>query len=93
MDELIYDLADLFKVFGDSTRLRILYELIDGPHCVGELAEALEMNQSAVSHQLKVLKQNKLVRNTRSGKTIEYALADEHVKDILAIGKEHVEEL
>ena len=93
MDELIYDLADLFKVFGDSTRLRILYELIDGSRCVGELAEALDMNQSAVSHQLKVLKQNKLVRNTRSGKTIEYARADEHVKDILAIGKEHIEEL
>ncbi|MBR3058044.1 MAG: helix-turn-helix transcriptional regulator [Clostridiales bacterium] len=93
MDEMLYDLADLFKVFGDSTRLRILYQLMDGESCVGDLAEALEMNQSAVSHQLKVLKQNKLVKNTRSGKTIFYALADEHVKDILAIGKEHIEEL
>ncbi|MBO4494809.1 MAG: winged helix-turn-helix transcriptional regulator [Clostridiales bacterium] len=93
VDETLYDLADLFKVFGDSTRLRILYELMDGERCVGELADALEMNQSAVSHQLKVLKQNKLVRNTRSGKMISYALADDHVKDILALGKEHIEEL
>lgn len=93
VDETLYDLADLFKVFGDSTRLRILYELMDGELCVGELADALEMNQSAVSHQLKVLKQNKLVRNTRSGKMISYALADDHVKEILALGKEHIEEL
>ncbi|MBP5491971.1 MAG: helix-turn-helix transcriptional regulator [Clostridiales bacterium] len=93
MDETLYDLADLFKVFGDSTRIRILYELFDGPRCVGDLAESLEMNQSAVSHQLKILKQNKLVKNTRSGKSINYALADEHVKQILAIGKEHIEEL
>jgi len=93
MEEILYDLADLFKVFGDSTRLRILYELMDGELCVGELADELEMNQSAVSHQLKVLKQNKLVRSSRSGKMISYALADDHVKDILALGKEHIEEL
>ena len=93
MDEMLYDLADLFKVFGDSTRLRILYELMDGGLCVGDLADALEMNQSAVSHQLKILKQNKLAKSTRDGKTIRYELADDHVKEILALGKEHIEEL
>ena len=93
MDEILYDLADLFKVFGDSTRLRILYSLMEGGMCVGELADALEMNQSAVSHQLKILKQNKLVKSTREGKSIQYKLADDHVKDILALGKDHIEEL
>lgn len=92
-ESLLYDLADLFKVFGDSTRIRILYALLDGPLCVGDLANVLEMNQSAVSHQLKILKQNKLVKNTRNGKAIHYELADEHVKDILQIGQEHIEEL
>ena len=92
-ESLLYDLADLVKVFGDSTRIRILYALLDGPLCVGDLANVLEMNQSAVSHQLKILKQNKLVKNTRNGKAIHYELADEHVKDILQIGQEHIEEL
>lgn len=92
-EALLYDLADLFKVFGDSTRIRILYALLDGPLCVGDLANELEMNQSAVSHQLKILKQNKLVKNTRNGKAIHYELADEHVKDILQIGQDHIEEL
>ena len=92
-ESLLYDLADLFKVFGDSTRIRILYALLEGPLCVGDLANVLEMNQSAVSHQLKILKQNKLVKNTRNGKAIHYELADEHVKDILQIGQDHIEEL
>ncbi len=92
-EEMLYDLADLFKVFGDSTRIRILYALMNGPLCVSDLASELEMNQSAVSHQLKILKQNKLVKNTREGKSILYELADEHVKDILEIGQEHIEEL
>ncbi len=92
-EEMLYDLADLFKVFGDSTRIRILYALMDGPLCVSDLAFELEMNQSAVSHQLKILKQNKLVKNNREGKSILYELADEHVKDILEIGQEHIEEL
>ena len=92
-EEMLYDLADLFKVFGDSTRIRILYSLMDGSLCVTDLAAVLEMNQSAVSHQLKILKQNKLVKNTRAGKTILYELADEHVKSILEIGQEHIEEL
>ena len=92
-EEMLYDLADLFKVFGDSTRIRILYALMDGALCVGDISLQLEMNQSAVSHQLKILKQNKLVKNTREGKSILYELADEHVKDILEIGQEHIEEL
>lgn len=92
-EEMLYDLADLFKVFGDSTRIRILYALMEGPLCVSDISAGLEMNQSAVSHQLKILKQNKLVKNTRDGKTIFYELADEHVKDILEIGQEHIEEL
>ncbi len=92
-ESLLYDLADLFKVFGDSTRIRILYALLEGPLCVGDLANVLEMNQSAVSHQLKILKQNKLVKNTRNGKAINYELADDHVKDILQIGQDHIEEL
>lgn len=92
-EEMLYDLADLFKVFGDSTRIRILYALMNGSLCVGDLAAELEMNQSAVSHQLKILKQNKLVKNTRAGKAILYELADGHVKSILEIGQEHIEEL
>ena len=92
-EEMLYDLADLFKVFGDSTRIRILYALMGGPLCVSDLASELEMNQSAVSHQLKILKQNKLVKNNREGKSILYELADKHVKDILEIGQEHIEEL
>ena len=92
-EEMLYDLADLFKVFGDSTRIRILYALMNGSLCVSDISAELEMNQSAVSHQLKILKQNKLVKNTRAGKAILYELADEHVKAILEIGQEHIEEL
>ena len=92
-EEMLYDLADLFKVFGDSTRIRILYALMEGSLCVSDISSELEMNQSAVSHQLKILKQNKLVKNTRAGKAILYELADEHVKAILEIGQEHIEAL
>lgn len=92
-EAMLYDLADLFKVFGDSTRIRILYTLMDGSMCVGDIATALDMNQSAVSHQLKVLKQNKLIKSARAGKAIHYELADEHVKSILELGQEHIEEL
>lgn len=90
--EKLYDLAELFKVFGDSTRIRILYALIDGEVCVNDLAESLMMTQSAISHQLKILKQAKLVKNRRDGKTMLYSLADSHVHTILAQGAEHVEE-
>ncbi len=91
-DELIYDLADLFKVFADSTRIRILHCLIDGERCVGDIVLALEMNQTAISHQLRILKQSHLVRCRRDGKQMYYSLADDHVKAILAAGLEHVEE-
>ena len=91
-EEMLYDLADLFKVFGDSTRIRILYALMNGPLCVSDLASELEMNQSAVSHQLKVLKMSKLVKNRRDGKQMYYSLADDHVSTILSMGMEHLQE-
>lgn len=88
----LYDLAELFKMFGDSTRIRILFVLSEAEVCVCDLAEALNMTQSAISHQLKILKQSKLVKNRRDGKSIFYSLADEHVKSILELGLEHIEE-
>lgn len=91
-EEELYDLAELFKVFGDSTRIRILFQLFDKELSVGELADLLNMNQSAVSHQLKVLKQAKLVKNRRDGKSIIYSLDDEHVRTIIAMGINHIEE-
>ena len=90
-DEL-YDLAELFKVFGDSTRIRILTVLFGEEMCVCDIAESLQMNQSAVSHQLKILKNAKLIKNRREGKLVYYALADDHVSTILAMGLEHIEE-
>lgn len=86
------DLAELFKIFGDSTRIRILYDLFEQERNVTELCADLEMNQSAVSHQLKILRTSKLIRARREGKMIVYSLADEHVKAIIAMGKEHIEE-
>ena len=91
VDEL-YDLAELFKVFGDSTRIRILYVLFQSELCVCDLAEVLGMTQSAVSHQLKILKQAKLVTGRREGKSVFYELADDHVRSIIDQGKEHIEE-
>lgn len=88
----LYDLAELFKVFGDSTRIRILFVLFEAEVCVCDLAEVLHMTQSAISHQLKILKQNKLVKSRREGKSIFYSLADEHVRTIIAQGQEHIEE-
>ena len=90
-DELS-DLAELFKVFGDSTRIKILYALTQGEKNVTEICAALEMNQSAISHQLKLLKNAKLVHSRRKGKQMIYALADDHVRTIIAMGKEHIEE-
>ncbi len=90
-DEL-YDLADLFKIFGDSTRIRILFALCTEEVCVCDIANALNMTQSAISHQLRILKQAGLVRNRREGKQVFYSLADDHVRTILAQGLEHVEE-
>ncbi|PWM57786.1 MAG: transcriptional regulator [Oscillospiraceae bacterium] len=91
-EELIYDLADLFKIFADSTRIRILFCLSDKESCVGDIAAALEMSQTAISHQLRILKQSHLVRCRRDGKQMYYSLADDHVKTILDAGLEHVEE-
>ena len=91
-EEELYDLAELFKVFGDSTRIRILFVLFEAEVCVCDLAAALNMTQSAISHQLRVLKQMDLVKNRRDGKTIFYALADDHIITILNQGLNHIEE-
>lgn len=90
-DELC-DLAELFKIFGDSTRIKILYDLFEGEKNVTEICEDLEMNQSAISHQLKILRSSKLISARRDGKAMYYGLADNHVKTIIAMGKEHIEE-
>ena len=88
----LYELADLFKVFGDSTRIKILYVLFENEMCVYDIANILNMTQSAISHQLRILKQNRLVRFRKEGKTVLYTLADEHVFTILRQGIEHIEE-
>ena len=88
----LYDLAELFKVFGDSTRIRILFVLFEAEVCVCDLAQVLQMTQSAISHQLKILKQNKLVKSRREGKSIFYSLADDHVRTIIAQGCDHIED-
>ena len=89
-DELLTDLSDLFKIFGDTTRIKILFSLLESEMCVCAMAELLGMTQSAISHQLKVLKDSKLVGNRREGKTIYYFLLDDHVKTIVAKGFEHL---
>lgn len=91
-DEVLYDLAELFKMFGDSTRVKILYALLESELCVCDIAKLMEVTQSAVSHQLRVLKGSKLVKFRREGKTVYYSLADEHVIRILSQGMEHIEE-
>ena len=91
-EESLYDLAELFKVFGDTTRIRILYALFESQLCVRDIAQVLGMTQSAISHQLRVLKQARLVRSRREGKQIYYFLADDHVRTILGQGMDHVTE-
>ena len=91
-EEKLYDLAELFKMFGDSTRIRILYVLFEAEMCVCDIAQLLGMTPSAISHQLRLLKQAKLVKNRREGKTVYYSLADEHVRTIIYQGMEHIEE-
>ena len=86
----LYDLAELYKVFGDSTRIKILYVLFAAELCVYDIAQLLGMTQSAVSHQLRILKNNKLVKFRREGKTVFYALDDDHVRSILKLGTEHL---
>ena len=89
-DEVLYDLAELFKIFGDSTRVKILYALLEAELCVCDIAKLMDVSQSAVSHQLRVLKRSKLVKFRREGKTLYYSLADEHVFRILSQGMEHI---
>ncbi len=91
-EDVLFDLSELFKVFGDSTRIRILYCLFASEMCVCDIATLLNMTQSAISHQLSVLKKNKLVKSRREGKTIFYSLADSHVRTMLDQGVEHVTE-
>lgn len=91
-EEKLYELADLFKIFSDPTRIKILYVLSESELCVCDIAEKLDMTQSAISHQLKILKQSKLVKNRREGKAVFYSLADSHVKTIMRQGLDHVQE-
>lgn len=91
-DEQLYDLAELFKIFGDSTRVKILYALLESELCVCDIAKLMEVTQSAVSHQLRVLKNSRLVKFRREGKTVFYALADGHVRRIIAQGMDHIKE-
>ena len=91
-DETLYDLAELFKVFGDSTRVKILYALFESELCVCDIAQLLGLTQSAVSHQLRVLKASRLVKPRRDGKTVFYSLADDHVRKIIAQGMDHIME-
>lgn len=92
MEDTLYDLADLFKMFGDSTRIRILYCLLEDEKNVGEIAELLNMTQSAISHQLATLKYANLVKTRREKKAIYYSLADDHIESIIKLGMEHINE-
>ncbi len=91
-EDQLYDLAEVFKVFGDSTRIKILYVLFEAELCVCDIAQLLNMTQSAISHQLRILKQNRLVKNRRDGKSVFYSLADSNVKTIISQGMEHIQE-
>lgn len=91
-DEKLYELADFFRVFGDSTRIKILYVLLQSEMCVYDIASLLGMTQSAISHQLRVLKQMQLVKFRREGKTVFYSLSDSHIENILNQGMEHISE-
>ena len=91
-EEILYELAEVFKVFGDSTRIRILWALDEAEMCVCDIAYLLNMTQSAISHQLRVLKQAKLVRNRKEGKVVYYSLDDEHVRMIFDQGLAHIKE-
>ncbi len=91
-EDLLKELADFYKVFGEATRVKILCVLLESEMCVCDLAELLDMTQSAISHQLRVLKQMKLVKNRREGKTVYYSLADGHIQNIISQGMEHIQE-
>ncbi|MGE4215267.1 MAG: ArsR/SmtB family transcription factor [Anaerotignaceae bacterium] len=89
-EEFIYDVADFFKVFGDSTRIKLLHLLLEKEMCVGDIADKLDMTQSAVSHQLRVLRQSELVKYRKEGKTVYYSLDDSHVENVLRQGIGHI---
>lgn len=89
-NDFIHDVAEFFKVFGDGTRIKLLRLLLNQELCVGDIAEHLNMNQSAVSHQLRVLRQNDLVKYRKEGKTVFYSLDDEHIKIVLEQGMSHI---
>lgn len=91
-EDVLYDAANLFKIFGDSTRIRIMFVLFSQEMCVCDIAKSLDMTQSAISHQLRILKQARLVKSRRAGKTIFYSLADAHVKGIFYQAMEHIME-
>lgn len=91
-EEKLFDLAELFRVFGDTTRMRILFVLFEAEVCVCDLAAALNMTQSAISHQLNQLKRSKLVKSRREGTSVFYSLADDHVRTIVSQGMEHIDE-
>lgn len=91
-EDTLYDLCELFRIFGDSTRIRILYVLFEAEMCVCDIANILGMTQSAISHQLRALKNARLVKGRREGKTVLYALADDHVKTMIDQGLDHVSE-
>ena len=90
--EMLFQIADLFKAFGDPTRVHILWLLLEQELCVGDIAQGVELTQSAVSHQLRFLKQMHLIKFRREGKNILYSLADDHVRTILQMGLEHIQE-
>lgn len=91
-EEILYDLAELFKVFGDTTRIKIICALFESEMCVCDIAALLNMNQSAISHQLRVLKQTRLVKHRKDGKVVYYSLDDEHIKQIFDLGLIHIKE-
>ena len=92
-DEMIYDLAEFFKVFADSTRMKIIYALMENELCVCDIASIVQTTQSAISHQLRLLKQAKLVKFRKEGKVVYYSLDDDHISQIVKKGREHIEEL
>ena len=92
-DEMIYDLAEFFKVFADSTRMKIIFALMENELCVCDIANIVKTTQSAISHQLRLLKQSKLVKFRKEGKVVYYSLDDEHISQIVKKGREHIEEL
>ena len=91
-EDTLYDLTELFRIFGDSTRIKILYALFESELCVNDIAQVVGISQSAVSHQLRLLKTSKLVKFRREGKAMYYSLDDDHVRSMIALGMEHTEE-